>query len=291
LRSFYEELSADSKVRFETNPLRILDSKDPRDKEINAKAPSILDFLSEASRDHFEAIKKHLTQLKIPYKINPMLVRGLDYYNQTVFEITAGELGAQNSIGGGGRYDGLIKMLGGPDLPAMGFGTGIERIIQTMIKQEVSLPTPSTPTLFMIPLGEEAKSVCLSIIHDLRQKGIPCEMDLSERKLNKVMQYADQIKAKYVAVVGDNELKSQEIELKEMSTGQKIKAPLYHLSRILQIEEKENEFFAAWNEISKPFENPAEAKFFIQKLGSMITETQKVTEKLQYAMEQIKGIL
>ena len=105
-------------------------------------------------------------------------------------------LGAQNSIGGGGRYDGLLKTLGGPDLPAIGFGTGIERILQTMIKQNVNLPKPDRPTLFMIPLGDEAKAACFSIVHILRNDGISAQMDFSGRKLNKLMQYADQIKTR-----------------------------------------------------------------------------------------------
>lgn len=113
LRPFFSELSEDSQARLDVNPLRILDSKNPRDQEISKGAPSILDYLSSASRDHFEQVKKLLTAIKIPFEINPQLVRGLDYYNNTVFEVVAGELGAQNSIGGGGRYDGLLKMMGG----------------------------------------------------------------------------------------------------------------------------------------------------------------------------------
>src|SRR3984957_6411508 len=179
LRKYENDIYADRKVRLEVNPLRILDSKDPKDKEIVAGAPSILDFLNADSKEHFEIVKKQLKRLNIPFQINPMLVRGLDYYNKTVFEIVAGELGAQNSVAGGGRYDGLIKMLGGPDLPTMGFGAGIERIIQTMIKQQVWLPTPEAPALFIAPLGEEAKDKCFLLLHALRAKGISTQMDFS----------------------------------------------------------------------------------------------------------------
>lgn len=229
LRKHYNDLSADSKIRLETNPLRILDSKDPKDKEINAGAPVILDFLNEESKAHFETVKKQLTLLKIPHTINPLLVRGLDYYNKTVFEITAGELGAQNSVAGGGRYDGLIKTLGGPDLPSAGFGTGLERVIQTMIKQGVPLPAPYAPEIFLIGMGEEAKDTCFTLLHDMRQEGIAAQMDLGSKKLNKSMQIANQIQAKYVVIIGENELKEGLIELKNMSTGDKQQLPIKDL--------------------------------------------------------------
>lgn len=223
LQEHYERLSSDSKMRFETNPLRILDSKDPGDREINAKAPSILDFLNEESRSHFDKVQHLLKDLNIPFSINPLLVRGLDYYNKTVFEIVAGELGAQNSVAGGGRYDGLLKNLGGPDLPATGFGSGLERIIQTMLKQEVPLPKPYAPQIFLIPLGEKAKDTSFNLLHKLRQQGITALMDFGDRKINKLMQYASNIGADHVAVIGDNEIESGQVELKDMANGQKQK--------------------------------------------------------------------
>lgn len=231
-------LSPDSQTRLEVNPLRILDSKDPRDRDIVTHAPSILDFLSEEARTHFEDLKHLLTLLRIPYQVNPLLVRGLDYYNKTVFEVVAGELGAQNSIGGGGRYDGLIADLGGPDLPSIGFGTGIERMLQTMINQNVSMPHPPHPTLFLIALGERAKKTCFELLHNLRQQGIPSQMDFSGRKVGKILQYADQIGASYVAVIGDHELDAQEAEIKEMATGNKVKIALSDLPRIKNLIEK-----------------------------------------------------
>lgn len=234
LRLHYDQLSADSKTRFETNPLRILDSKDPQDRAINANAPSLLDFLSDDCKAHFERLKQLLTALKIPFQVNPALVRGLDYYNRTVFEITAGELGSQNSIAGGGRYDGLLKTLGGPDLPANGFGTGLERVIQTMIKQKVPLPLSPRPIVFFVPLGDKAKDACFTTLHELRAAGIAAEMDYSGRKLGKVMQYANQIGALFTAVVGDDELSSGELSLKEMSSGNVIKAPFHQLDQFLK---------------------------------------------------------
>ena len=291
LHKHFDQLSEESKLRYETNPLRILDSKDAKDRAITAKAPSILEFLEEESLTHFETLKTLLTQLQIPYQINQNLVRGLDYYNNTVFEITAGDLGAQNSVGGGGRYDGLLKTLEGPDLPAIGFGTGLERIIQTMIKQEVPLPQSPRPTIFIVPLGAEAKKVCFKLTHDLRQNGVSAEMDFSGRKLNKVMQYANTINAQFVAVVGDEELKTQTVELKEMSTGLKTAAPLFHLARILRIESSSHTFINLWTDFTKPFETQEEANFFISRLGSIITQTQRLSEDLLSAMEKMKGIL
>jgi histidyl-tRNA synthetase len=219
LAPFLSQLSLDSQKRFEMNPLRILDSKNLQDRKILEESPSILDFLSEEAREHFEHVQKILQMLKIPYHVNPALVRGLDYYNKTVFEIVAGELGAQNSIGGGGRYDGLIQDLGGPNLPSTGFGTGIERILHTMIQQNVALPAQNHPTIFLVGLGQAARLICMQLLHEFRQHGIPAEMDFSNRKMGKVLQYADQIGATNVIVIGEDELEKQQVEVKEMATG------------------------------------------------------------------------
>ncbi len=221
LRPHMDRLSNDSKVRFEANPLRILDSKDPQDQELCRGAPSIQDFLSPASREFFAGVKECLDRLGISYEVNSSLVRGLDYYNETVFEIVSSDLGAQNSIGGGGRFDGLIQQLGGPDLPSAGFATGIERVIQTMLRQGVAMPSAPRPQLFLIPLGQTAARQCFGILGDLRRRGLAAEMDFTGKKLGKVMAYADQIRAQYVAVIGDNELSSGQVELKEMATGNK----------------------------------------------------------------------
>lgn len=291
LKQSFDCLSEDSKKRFETNPLRILDSKDPEDRKIIAAAPSILDFLNEECKTHFEELKRLLTQLQIPFIVNPQLVRGLDYYNKTVFEITSGDLGAQNSVGGGGRYDGLTKTLGGPDLPSFGFGTGIERIIQTLLNQSIPVPEAYRPVLFLIPMGDEAKKACFTLVHNLRQEGVSAEIDFSGKKLNKAMSYANTIKARYVAVIGDNELKSQEIELKEMATGTTTKAPLKNLSRIMHLESLEDDFLKLWTEMSKPFETKAEAEFFLQRVNRAIDQTKQVTTKLQDAVSEMKSFL
>lgn len=233
LNQYRDDLSEDSKTRLAVNPLRILDSKDPKDRSITAGAPSILNFLNQECKDHFNEVQSLLKLLKIPFAINPSLVRGLDYYNKTVFEIVAGDLGAQDSIAGGGRYDGLLKTMGGPDLPATGFGTGLERIIQTMLKQGIHLPAPPAPVVFLIPLGKEAKSACFSLLRTLRLLGVSAVMEFSDRKINKTMQHANQLKTKYVVVVGDQELKTGVVELKEMSSGNKQSIPLSDLASFL----------------------------------------------------------
>lgn len=291
LKQYYDQLSADSKNRFDRNPLRILDSKDPQDIKIVGNAPSILDHLDDASKVHFESVKKLLTQLQIPFEVNSKLVRGLDYYNKTVFEITSGDLGAQNSVGGGGRYDGLIKTLGGPDLPAFGFGTGIERVIHTMIKQEIPLPSPPRHTLYIIPLGDEAKNICFSLLHKLRSEGVSTEMDFSGRKLNKLMQYADQIGAQYVAVIGDAEIQKLEIELKEMASGEKFKIPLENLVRIMKIESSSDDFSRIWMEMSQPFESDAESEFFIKKIQNSIKQTKHLSKSLESVVGKFQGVL
>lgn len=291
LKTHEQKLSADSQTRLLTNPLRILDSKDPQDIKINEAAPSILDFLNEECSNHFNDVQALLKQLNIPFQINTKLVRGLDYYNKTVFEIIAGELGSQNSLAGGGRYDGLLKTLGGPDLPATGFATGLERVIQTMIKQNVPLPSPNAPELFLIALGEEARKACFNLLHQLRQNGISTTMEFSDRKINKAMQYADQIQAAYVAVIGENELKSGIVELKDMSTGEKRAFPLNHLASILSQEKKNRSFSQNLDELSKPFANEEEAQFFMQKLGSTIDEAAKATENLKKAIQSIQEIM
>lgn len=219
LRPSLDSLSPESQNRYEVNPLRILDSKNPHDKKLITNAPKIVDFLETESKEHFENVCSCLESLKIPFQLNHSLVRGLDYYNNTVFEITSTYLGAQNSLGGGGRYDGLIKELGGQDLPSFGFGAGLERIIQTMLAEKVYMPKPNCPTLLLIPLGCDAKKKCFQMLSKLRKEHIAVEMDFSDKKLKHKMRYADSIKTRYVAVIGENELKNNKFELKEMESG------------------------------------------------------------------------
>jgi histidyl-tRNA synthetase len=234
LEPHFESLSAESKVRFSKNILRILDSKDKTDQKLLESAPSILDHLSSEAKDHFEAVKKLLGQLGIAYQVTPKLVRGLDYYNKTVFEIVSSDLGAQSAIGAGGRYDGLSSALGGPSLPSIGFATGIERVLQTMFAQNFAFPKAPHPHLFLIPLGEACVERCFELLTELRHAGIPADIDLSGKKVQHGLQLANSTGATYAAVVGDRELETGEVELKEMATRQVEKIRLSDLLKVMQ---------------------------------------------------------
>ncbi len=229
LRPHFESLSQDSKTRFEKNPLRILDSKDPGDKKILEGAPSILSSLSPDAKEHFDEVRRLLDQVAIPYEINDRIVRGLDYYTKTVFEITADVLGAQNALGGGGRFDGLIGSLGGPDLPAVGFAGGIERLIQTMLAQNAPFPEQPRPLLYLLPLGEEARRACFSLAAAGRRKGVFVEIDLHAKKVGAGLQAASKLQARFCAIIGSEEIAKGLSQLKELSTRQQIEVPLDRL--------------------------------------------------------------
>ncbi|NNM44288.1 MAG: histidine--tRNA ligase [Chlamydiae bacterium] len=218
LQPNFEKLSEDSKTRFTKNILRILDSKDPKDQALLENAPSILDFLSEASKAHFKTVCHLLDSMKISYEINAKLVRGLDYYNQTVFEVTCGKLGAQNTIGAGGRYDELIKDLGGPALPAVGFASGIERILHTMEKQNCTFPIPSHPFVYIIALDNESQEFCFTLLCNLRHAHVPMQMDFSQKKLSQCLQNANSFHTDYVVVIGESELQAKKVKLKHMNS-------------------------------------------------------------------------
>jgi histidyl-tRNA synthetase len=218
LEPHFNQLSPDSQERFSKNILRILDSKDPEDKKIIEGAPSILESLNEECAEHFKSVRQLLDKIGINYIVNPKLVRGLDYYNKTVFEITCGQLGSQNAVGGGGRYDGLISALGGPDVPAVGYATGMERILQTMDKQQAVFPNPPHPLVFLIPVGDNAKEFCFELLCRLRHEQVPVDMDLSGKKLQHGLQLANATKSEYCLVIGDEELAAQKAKLKNLST-------------------------------------------------------------------------
>jgi histidyl-tRNA synthetase len=211
-------LSKESQHRFEKNILRILDSKDPKDQEILQNAPNMLDFLSSAAKNRFERVLALLDTLAISYDVQPKLVRGLDYYTDTVFEVLAKGLGAQNAIGGGGRYDGLSETLGGPTLPAVGFSIGLERMIQLMLKQGVPFSSYPHPKVFLIPLGDNAKSVCFKLMQQLRSEGIAAECSFREKKMGQALQLANTLGAEYALIIGDNELKTETAMLKHLDS-------------------------------------------------------------------------
>lgn len=224
-------LSEDSQRRLETNPLRILDSKDPRDIEACESAPSILELLDEADTAHFDALCAHLDKLGTPYQVDARLVRGLDYYTRTLFEIrgTGGDLGSQNALGGGGRYDNLVRDLGGPETPAIGFALGLERILLAMSKAE-SAPKPS---VFLAPMGTGAASEALIIARELRQLGIPVEVDGRGTSLKSMLRRANSVAARYCLVLGDSEIERGIVQVKDLAERAQEELPIASAARTI----------------------------------------------------------
>ena len=218
LRPFFHELSLDSQVRFEKNPLRILDSKDPKDREILKGSPSILHYLSKEAAHHFQELCRLLDLIHIPYVINDKIVRGLDYYQKTVFEFLTDSLGAQNTIGAGGRYDGLLATFDGPDLPGIGFGTGLERVLQVLLAQKKEVPGRGVPHVYFVPMGEKAREKCFSLATLCRHHHLCAEVEWNAKKMQTAMQNAVKSGATYCAIIGDEELVSETIQLKNLAT-------------------------------------------------------------------------
>lgn len=217
---YKDQLCHSCQERLERNPMRLLDCKSPEDKALAAGAPVILDYLCDDCRAHFEEVKKFLDAMQIPYQVNPQIVRGLDYYTKTVFEFVADAIGAQGTVCGGGRYDGLIDELGGQKTPSLGFGMGLERLQLVMEAQGCEFPEPAKPDLFIAELGEKAKLKAVEIAKDMRDEGFSVVYDLNDRGLRAQMKYADKLGAKFNVVLGDNEVEERTAKLKNMATGE-----------------------------------------------------------------------
>ena len=224
LREFFsarkDELCDTCKERLEKNPMRILDCKSPICQDIAKNAPVILDYLCEDCSTHFEKLKKYLTKLNIDFKVNPKIVRGLDYYTKTVFEFVTTEIGAQGTVCGGGRYDGLIEQLGGQHTPALGFGMGIERLLIVMDKQNCDYLKPRKCDLYFATMGDEALEEAMEFSSRLREFGYFAEYDIMGRGLKAQMKYANKIGAAFTIVLGENELNEGKAKLKEMESGE-----------------------------------------------------------------------
>jgi histidyl-tRNA synthetase len=211
-----DELCDTCKERLKTNPLRVLDCKSQICSAIAKDAPATIDYLCDECHDHFEALKGHLNAMGIEYNVNTRIVRGLDYYTKTVFEFICDGIGAQSTVCGGGRYDGLMEQLDGPALPGIGFGMGLTRIILAMQESGVGQIEENKPVLYVAPLGTGAVSKALAIVNKLRSDGIYAECDISARSLKAQMKYADKLGAKYTLIIGDSELESGKAQLKNM---------------------------------------------------------------------------
>ena len=212
------ELSEDSRKRLERNPLRVLDSKAPQDAPFIKTAPAFERVLCDACRAHFELLKHYLEEAKIPFVVNPSIVRGLDYYTRTVFEITSGALGSQSTVCGGGRYDGLVRSLGGPDIPAVGFGLGLERFLMMVQAAGVAAEAARRGIQF-IALGAAARERLVHLLACLRARGgLPAFMDYADRKLVAQLKIADRNNARYALIAGEDELASGHLVLRDLQT-------------------------------------------------------------------------
>lgn len=230
LKEFFEakksELCDTCLSRLEKNPMRILDCKSPICSEIAKDAPVILDYLCDECSEHFNKLQTYLKNLEIEYKVNPKIVRGLDYYTKTVFEFVTTDIGAQGTVCGGGRYDGLIEQLGGQKVPALGFAMGLERLLITMEKQGCDFLTPRNCDLYIAPMDEPAVEKAMLIAKKLREFGYWVEYDVVGRGLKAQMKYANKINASFTIVLGENELTSGKVKVKNMAKGEELELDL-----------------------------------------------------------------
>jgi histidyl-tRNA synthetase len=231
-----EELCGDCQVRLTQNPLRILDCKKDKDHPAMKSAPSILDYLNEESMAYFEQVKTHLTNMGIEYEVDKNLVRGLDYYNHTAFEIMseAAGFGAITTLTGGGRYNGLTEEFGGPDVPGIGFGMGLERLLMALEAENINIPVHHGLDCYVITLGDGVNKEAVRLVHDLRKHGLRVDKDYLGRKVKAQFKAADRLGAKFALVLGEDELEKEVVRLKELETGEEQEIPLARLRERLQ---------------------------------------------------------
>ena len=231
LEENYDDLCGLCQSRFDKNPMRILDCKNKNCGEITKNAPIILDYMCEECDSHFAEVKKYLDILNIPYTVDPGIVRGLDYYTKTIFEI----LNDDFTVCGGGRYDRLIEQLGGPEMPAVGFGLGIERLLLTLQNEGIEIPNEGLYDLYVGARGEEGKLASFKLANTLRTRGIKTEINHMGRSLKAEMKYANKIGAKFTVVLGDDELQTGNAKLKRMSDGEQFEVNLNNIEEIVAI--------------------------------------------------------
>lgn len=234
LEPMRSSLCKDCQSRIDRNPLRVLDCKVDQDKFDGA--PSIVDSLDDECRTHFEAVQRYLTALDVPYSINPRLVRGLDYYTHTAFEYKAEGIGAIDTIGGGGRYNGLVSGIGGPEQPGVGLGIGLERTVLLLEAQGIDLSGLHKVDVYVVGLGEAAEAETVRVLHGLRAAGIAAERDYGGRKMKAQLKSADRLQARYTAILGDDELARGEIALKDMASGEQRFVKLSELAAAVKAE-------------------------------------------------------
>lgn len=230
LKAYFEqykgELCETCLSRLEKNPMRILDCKSPICSKIAENAPKITDYLCDECKEHFSSVQTYLDAAGVSYVVNPTIVRGLDYYTKTVFEFVTDCIGAQGTVCGGGRYDGLIEELGGNPLPSLGFAMGLERLLMVMEKQGIEIPDNDECLIYIATMGQKAQEKAFELLQTIRECGEHAETDVVGRGLRAQMKYADKIGAKYTVVIGDNELDEGFAEAKNMQSGKKFRLPL-----------------------------------------------------------------
>ena len=239
LREYFEgykdELCETCLSRLERNPMRILDCKSPICSKIAENAPKVLDFLCDECKEHFDGVKKYLDAAEIEYTVNPSIVRGLDYYTKTVFEFVTDFIGAQGTVCGGGRYDGLIEQLGGKPLPSLGFAVGLERLLMLMQAQNIEIPKPDECDIYIAAMGDEAQLEAFKLTKLLRQTSLKAQCDVVGRGLRAQMKYADKIGVKFSIVLGDSEIQEKKAKVKNMQTGEQTEISLESKDFIVEI--------------------------------------------------------
>ncbi|HPR16995.1 MAG TPA: histidine--tRNA ligase [Candidatus Cloacimonadota bacterium] len=232
------KMCSDCQARIDKNPKRLLDCKVLSCKEIAKDAPSMLDYLDDDCRSHFTQVQNYLDQMNIPFRVNPKIVRGLDYYTKTAFEFLDNNLGAQNALIGGGRYNGLVQQFGGNNTPGIGFAGGFERLILSMEAEKVSFGTLPRPDIFLVAIGETAQKMTAKMLNDLRINGIKAEYNPDKTSVKAQMKAADKENARFTLIIGDDEIASHTVVVKEMDTGEQQKIPQAELVAFLQKQRK-----------------------------------------------------
>lgn len=231
-------LCDDCASRYDRNPMRILDCKNEKCQELSIGAPEIADCLCDDCREHFEQVKKNLTAAGISFKLDPRLVRGLDYYTKTAFEVKYAPLGAQSAVAGGGRYDGLIEEIGGNPTPAVGFATGLERVLLALEKQNLLQQNEESIDVYVVALGQAAQLASFKLLNDLRGSGLAAQMDYAGRSMKAQMKQANKLNARYALIIGDDELKEDAVVLRDMQNSEQEKVSLKEIINKLCAEVK-----------------------------------------------------
>ncbi|MCH4166800.1 MAG: histidine--tRNA ligase [Megasphaera sp.] len=233
-----DQLCEDCQTRLEKNPLRVLDCKEDGEKMMALGVPQITDNLCDDCKEHFAKVQEYLTKVGISYELDPRLVRGLDYYTNTAFEIMYAPLGAQSTVCGGGRYDGLIEEVGGPSTPGMGFAIGMERLLLTLKEQQLLPPPPKNQPLFIVALGDAAKMKAFELQQQLRAHDVYAEIDLMGRSMKGQMKSANKLEADYTVIIGDDELAKGQVQVRNMATKEQVSVPLDGIVAYMETKKK-----------------------------------------------------